>query len=280
MVSASARREQALSAMQKGCSKRRACALVQVSRSTLNYRQRMPVKDANLIKQLWEIARRQPRYGYRRVTAVLRQEGEVINPKRVYRLWRQQGLSLPRRRPRKRIASTSLRPIAAQRAGQVWAYDFVFDSCANGQKLKLLTVVDEWTRECLAIEVDARINSGKVLEVLGKLISVHGQPQYLRSDNGPEFVAQAVKDWLKRSGVQTAYIEGGKPWQNGVNESFNGKLRDECLSLEWFSNRAEAKVVIEHWRRHYNECRPHSSLGYQTPAQVRAGQTSVGTVAC
>jgi putative transposase len=239
----------------------------------------MPVKDANLSRQLREIAIRQPRYGYRRATALLKQEGEAINPKRVYRLWRKQGLALPRRRPRKRVARQSLRPFAAQQVGQVWAYDFVFDGCANGQKLKMLTVVDEWSRECLAIEVGARINSGKVLEVLGKLMSEHGQPQYLRSDNGPEFVAQQVKDWLKRSGVQTAYIEGGKPWQNGVNESFNGKFRDECLSLEWFKNRAEARVVIEQWRRHYNECRPHSSLGYQTPAQFRAGQTDIGIVA-
>jgi putative transposase len=279
MVSAQGRREQARLAINKGCSTRRACALVQVSRSTLNYKAQMSEKDAKLIGQLRELARQQPRYGYRRATAVLRQEGEAINPKRVYRVWRKQGLALPRRRPRKRVASQSLRPFAAHQAKQVWAYDFVFDGCANGQKLKMLTVVDEWTRECLAIEVGARINSSKVLEVLSRLMSVHGQPQYLRSDNGPEFIARQVKNWLKRSGVETAYIEGGKPWQNGVNESFNGKLRDECLSLEWFKNRAEARVVIEQWRRHYNEGRPHSSLGYQTPAQFRAGQPDIGIVA-
>jgi putative transposase len=266
-------------AIKKSCSTRRACALVQVSRSTLNYRQRLPDKDANLSQRLREIAARHSRYGYRRATAVLRQEGEVINAKRVYRLWRKNELVLPRRRPRKRVSRSSPRPLAVERPRQVWAYDFIFDGCANGQKLKMLTVVDEWTRECLAIEVGAPIHSGKVLEVLGKLMSVHGQPEYLRSDNGPEFVARQVKDGLKKSGVQTAYIEGGKPWQNGVNESFNGKFRDECLNVEWFKNRGEAKVVIEQWRRHDNERRPHSSLGYQTPAQFRAGQPDIGIVA-
>ena len=160
----------------------------------------------------------------------------------------------------------------------MWAYDFVFDTCANGQKPKILTVIDEWTRESLAVEVEARINSRGVIDVLAKLMGRHGSPRYLRSDNGPEFVSTAVKEWLSRSGVQTAYIEGGKPWQNGLNESFNGKLRDECLNLEWFRNRAEAKVVIEQWRKHYNEQRPHSSLGYKTPAQFRAEQTSIGAI--
>ncbi len=172
----------------------------------------------------------------------------------------------------------SLRPLAPKQACQVWAYDFIFDSCANGQKLKMLTVVDEWTRESLAIEVEGRINSPRVIEVLEKLMSLYGQPQYLRSDNGPEFIAKRVKEWLKKSGVETAYIDAGKLWQNGMNESFNGKLRDECLNLEWFANRAEAKVVIEQWRKHYNEKRPHSSLGYKTPAQFRAEQTGMGAI--
>jgi putative transposase len=239
---------------------------------------RMKEKDVRLASRLRLIARTHTRYGYRRATALIKQEGEVINPKRVYRLWRKEGFSLPRRRPRKRVGTVSLRPLAPKQVGKVWAYDFVFDSCANGQKLKMLTVVDEWTRESLAIEVEGRINSPRIIEVLERLMSLHGQPQYLRSDNGPEFVAKKVKDWLKKSGVETAYIEGGKPWQNGLNESFNGKLRDECLNLEWFANRAEAKVVIEKWRKHYNEKRPHSSLGYKTPAQFRAEQTGIGAI--
>jgi putative transposase len=139
-------------------------------------------------------------------------------------------------------------------------------------------LVDEWTRECLAIEVGARINSSSVVEVLARLMSLHGRPTYLRSDNGPEFVAKRVKEWLKAGGVQTTYIEPGKPWQNGTNESFNSKLRDECLNMQWFRNRAEAKIIIERWRRHYNEDRPHSSLDHQTPAQLRAGRINVGVL--
>jgi putative transposase len=239
----------------------------------------MKEKDAELIDKLKLIARSHTRYGYRRATALLKQDGEDVNPKRVYRLWRREGLSLPRRRPRKRVRTLSLRPLAPKQAGEVWAIDFVFDTCANGEKLKMLTVVDEWTRESLAVEVEARINSRAVIDVLAKLMSLHGQPQYLRSDNGPEFVSKAIKQWLSKSGVQTAYIERRKPWQNGLNESFNGKLRDECLNLEWFRNRAEAKAVIEQWRKHYNEHRPHSSLGYKTPAQFRAEQTGMGAVA-
>ena len=278
MVSALVRRQQARLAVKRGCSIRRACALVRVSRSTLNYTSRMREKDAKLASKLRLIANTHTRYGYRRATALIKQEGEVINPKRIYRLWNKEGLTLPRRRPRKRVRTISLRPLAPKQAGKVWAMDFVFDSCANGQKLKMLTIVDECTRECLGVEVEGRISSPRVIEVLEKLMSAYGQPQYLRSDNGPEFVAKKVKEWLKRSGVETAYIDAGKPWQNGVNESFNGKLRDECLNLEWFRNRAEAKVVIEQWRKHYNEQRPHSSLGYKTPAQFRAEQIGMGAI--
>lgn len=162
-----------------------------------------------------------------------------------------------------------VRPLPADRPNQVWAYDFVHDTCANGQQLKILTVVDEWSRECLAAEVEGRITAARVIRVVQRLIHQYGLPTYIRSDNGPEFVAHAVKAWLAEQGIQTAYIEGGKPWQNGTNESFNGKLRDECLNLEWFRHRREAQIVIEQWRRQYNEQRPHSSLGYQPPSQVR-----------
>ena len=172
---------------------------------------------------------------------------------------------MPRKRPRRRVAASRPRPTPATGPNHVWAYDFVHDTCANGQKLKCLTIVDEWTHESLAIEVAGSIRSRRVLEVLAKLVSVRGAPRYLRSDNGPEFVATAVLRWLTESGIDTAYIAPGKPWQNGVDESFNGKFRDECLNMEWFRSRAEAVVVIEAWRRHYNEVRPHSSLGYLTP---------------
>jgi putative transposase len=151
----------------------------------------------------------------------------------------------------------------------MWAYDFVFDACANGQQLKCLTVVDEFSRECLAIEVAGSVRSSRVIEVLSRLISVHGSPKYLRSDNGPEFVSKAILRWLLKANIGTAHIAPGKPWQNGNNESFNGKFRDECLSMEWFRNRIDAKTTIEQFRRQYNEVRPHSSLGNLTPAEFK-----------
>ena len=208
-----------------------------------------------------------PRYCYRRIRIFLGRDGHPMSPGRAHRLWRHAELQVPRRRPRKRIASGRPRPLAPTGANQVWSYDFVFDWCANGQQLKCLTVTDEWTREGLAIEVDGRIRSDRVIEVLSRLISERGAPLYLRSDNGPEFVARALLKWMADHSIETALIDPGKPWQNGVAESFNGKFRDECLSAEWFLSLAQAKVVIEAWRRHYNEVRPHSSLGYLTPAE-------------
>ena len=162
------------------------------------------------------------------------------------------------------------RPQAPSGPNQVWSYDFVFDHCANGQQLKCLTVTDEFTKEGLAIDVNARIRSPRVIDVLSRLVSARGAPSFLRSDNGPEFVSKALLSWIVAQGIGTALIEPGKPWQNGVAESFNGKFRDECLNLEWFRSRAEAKVIIETWRRHYNEVRPHSSLGYLTPNEFAA----------
>jgi putative transposase len=151
----------------------------------------------------------------------------------------------------------------------VWAYDFVYDACANGQQLKCLTVIDEYTRECLAIDVAGSIRSARVIELLSRLVSTHGAPRYLRSDNGPEFVSRAVLRWLTQANIDTAHIDPGKPWQNGSNESFNGKFRDECLSLQWFKNRIDAKILIEMFRCEYNEVRPHSSLGQLTPIQFK-----------
>jgi putative transposase len=210
-----------------------------------------------------------PRYGYRRIRIFLQRQGHVLGWHRTHRLWRQAGLTLPRRRPRRRIASSRPRPVPAVTANFMWAYDFVFDACASGQQIKCLTVVDEFTRECLAIDVAGSIRSRRVIDMLAQLISVHGAPRYLRSDNGPEFVSRAVLEWLQAQGIETALIDPGKPWQNGADESFNGKLRDECLSLEWFRSRAEARVVIENWRRHYNAVRPHSSLKYLTPYEFK-----------
>jgi putative transposase len=175
------------------------------------------------------------------------------------------------RRPRtRRVATSRPRPLPPTAINHVWAYDFVFDTCANGQTLKCLTIIDEFTRECLAIDVAGGIRSARVIEVLTQLVSVHGAPRYLRSDNGPEFVARAILRWLQTAAIETAFIDPGKPWQNGADESFNGKFRDQHLSLQWFRNRVEAKVSIEAWRRHYNDVRPHSSLGYLTPAAFKA----------
>ncbi len=193
-----------------------------------------------------------------------------MSPDRMHRLWKRAGLQVPRKRPRRRLATSRPRPTAPEARNHVWAYDFVFDACANGQVLKCLTIVDEWTRECLAIDVAGRLRSARVIEVLSQLISVQGAPRYLRSDNGPEFVSRAVLRWLLAAGVDTALIDPGKPWQNGTDESFNGKFRDECLNVEWFRSRAEAGIVIEQWRRHYNDVRPHSSLGYRKPREFRA----------
>jgi len=168
---------------------------------------------------------------------------------------------------RRRVASNRPRPLAPTEANQVWAYDFVFDTCANGQQLKCLTVVDEFTRECLAIDVAGGIRSARVIEVLAKLVSLRGAPRYIRSDNGPEFISAAIVRCVHSQGFDTAHIDPGKPWQNGTDESFNGRFRDECLSMEWFRTRSEAVPMIESWRKHYNEVRPHSSLGYLTPKE-------------
>ena len=270
MVSVPARREQVAYAMRRGLSQRRSCTLLQVARSALSYQSMKAEKDTPVLERMTALGAQYPRFGYRRIRVFLAREGHGMSFGRCHRLWRCARLQVPRRRPRKRIARGRPRPLAPTGANQVWSYDFVFDWCANGQQLKCLTVTDEWTREGLAIEVDGRIRSGRVIEVLSRLISERGAPLYLRSDNGPEFVARALLKWMADQGIETALIDPGRPWQNGVAESFNGKFRDECLSLEWFLSRAQAKVVIEAWRRRYNEVRPHSSLGYLTPAEFVA----------
>lgn len=277
MVSAPVRRQQVPYATHRGRSQRRACALLSVARSGLGYRPRLVETDEPVVTAMRELGRQYPRYGYRRIRVFLARRGFAMSPDRAYRLWRRAGLQVPRRRPRRRVATGRPRPLAPTRANQVWAYDFVFDACANGQQLKCLTVVDEWTRECLAIDVAGSLRSARVIDVLARLVSLHGAPTYLRSDNGPEFVSRAILEWLRTANIDTAAIDPGKPWQNGTDESFNGKFRDECLSLEWFRTRAEATVMIETWRRHYNEVRPHSSLGYLTPKEFKRDRSSTTT---
>jgi putative transposase len=269
MVSARVRRQQIAYVCQRGRSVRRACALLSVARSTVHYESRLARKDAPAVTVMRELAAQYPRYGYRRIQVFLERRGHAMSPDRAYRLWQLHRLQVPRKRPRRRVALHRPRPLPATGVGQVWAYDFVFDACANGQQIKCLTVIDEYTRECLAIDVGGSIRSGRVIDVLAQLVSVHGAPRYLRSDNGPEFVSRAVLRWLLQAHIDTACIDPGKPWQNGSNESFNGKLRDECLSMEWFRNRIDAKIVIEQFRHQYNEIRPHSSLGQLTPAEFK-----------
>lgn len=269
MVSVPARRQQVAYALKRSLSVRRACCLLRVARSSLNYVSRLDAKDAPVLAAMRRLSAQYPRYGYRRIQVFLEREGFVMSADRAHRLWKKERLQVARKRPRRRVASARPRPMAPTGANQVWAYDFVFDACANGQQLKCLTIVDEYTRECLAIDVAGSIRSGRVIDVLSRLMSERGMPKVLRSDNGPEFVSEAILRWALRCGLDSALIDPGKPWQNGTNESFNGKFRDECLSMEWFRSRAEAKVLIELWRQHYNDVRPHSSLGKQTPAAFR-----------
>lgn len=247
----------------------RCCALLGVARSSFYYKHEANEEDAKLVAQLQEIARRHKRYGYRRAWALLRRQGEKVNRKRVYRLWKEAKLSVPRKRFRKRLKKGLSMPLQALYPKHVVTYDFMQDETADGRRLKILTLVDEFTRESPAIEVDRRMPSAGVIEVLEKTFEKWGWPEYLRSDNGPEFVARQVQAWLAERGVKTHYIDPGSPWQNPYGESFNDKVRGECLNLELFGSVPEARYVVEAWRRHYNEERPHMSLGYLTPVEFR-----------
>lgn len=267
MVSAPVRRQQVAYAQQRGISVRRACALLSVARSALGYRSRLAERDAPVAAAMRELAEQYPRFGYRRIQIFLRRRGLAMSAERAYRIWRRCGLQVPRKRPRRRLRSSGPRPLPPSGRNHVWAYDFVFDACANGQRLKCLTVIDEYTRECLAIDVAGSIRSERVIEVLSKLVSVRGAPRHMRSDNGPEFVSHAILRWLADARIETALIAPGKPWQNGMNESFNGKFRDECLAMHWFKNRIDARVLIEEWRQQFNTVRPHSSLDQRTPLE-------------
>ncbi len=274
MVGAPVRRKQVAYLREGGLSVRRACALMSVARSALHYESRLVKRDAPAVSAMRELAAEYPRYGYRRIQIFLARRGHVMGAQRCQRLWRLHGLQVPKKHPRRRVAMSRPRPLPATGANAVWAYDFVFDACANGQPLKCLTVIDEYTRECLAIDVAGSIRSSRVIEVLSRLVSIHGAPRYLRSDNGPEFVSRAILQWVAAESIETALIDPGKPWQNGMNESFNGKFRDECLNLQWFKNRIDAKILIEEFRRQYNEVRPHSSLGQLTPVQFKRQLTA------
>ncbi len=252
-----------------GVTERRACRVLGQSRSTQRRVWQRAEDEPRLVGRIVELARAYGRYGYRRITALLRREGWRVNTKRVARIWREQGLKVPRRQPKRGrlwLNDGSCVRRRARRPNHVWSYDFVFDRTQDGRPLRMLAIVDEYTRECLSIDVARRLGSENVLERLSDLFLERGTPAYIRSDNGPEFTATAVRDWLGRLGVGTLFIEPGSPWENGYVESFNGKLRDELLNGEIFYTLLEAQVLIERWRRQYNRFRPHSALGYRPPA--------------
>jgi putative transposase len=252
-----------------GVSERKACAVLGQHRSTQRKLPRGSDDEAALTADIVELAKRYGRYGYRRIAALLRDAGWAVNRKRVERIWRREGLKVPQRqakRGRLWLADGSGIRLRPERANHVWAYDFVEDRMRDGRKFRMLCVVDEFTREALAIRVARKLGSTEVIDVLTDLFLTHGTPGHIRSDQGPEFIAAAVKAWITGVGARTAYVEKASPWENGYVESFNGKLRDEFLNGEVFNTVREAQVLIEGWRQHYNRVRPHSSLGYRPPA--------------
>jgi transposase InsO family protein len=256
-----------------GVSERRACRALGVPRSSQRYVATEREREEELLLRIVALAREHPRYGYRRIAALLRREGWSVNRKRVHRLWRREGLKVPQvQRKRRRLGASEngCTRRRAERPNHVWSYDFVMDQTADGRRLKILPVVDEYTRECLTIEVERSMTAEDVVSTLEYLFEVRGVPEHIRSDNGPEFIAEAVKGWLARRGSGALYIEPGSPWEDAYSETFNSRLRDELLDREMFETLKEAKVLLEDHRLDYNEHRPHSSLGYRTPAEFAA----------
>ena len=257
-----------------GLSERKACKVLNQSRSTQRYQPKLPDKDKPVIKDLLALHVEHPRYGYRRITIKLREKDWIINFKRVYRLWCAEGLKVPRKQHKKRTfdgssANTCHRK-RPEHYNHIWSYDFLSERLENGRLMKLLVVIDEFTRECLAIDVNRKIKGPDVVEVLRYLFAVRGAPDFIRSDNGPEFVSEVVKKFLRNSDVDTLYIEPGSPWENGYVESFNSKFRDESLNRELFLHIDELRYVANRWRMDYNHYRPHSSLDYMAPAAFSA----------
>lgn len=257
---------------QAAISQRRACCLVGLSRSVLSYRSAKQRSDARLQGRLRELAAERKRFGYRRLHVLLRREGYVVNHKKVYRLYREADLAV-RRRKRRRGLAVARQPLQLPScANQVWSMDFVMDSLANGRRLKILTVVDDLTKESVLIEPAHSLTGDDVAELLDRVSQFRGYPDAVRTDQGPEFTCKAFDQWAYEHGVTPLLIQAGKPTQNAYIESFNGKLRDECLNEHWFRNLHQAQKIISAWRRDYNEQRPHSSLDYLTPAEFAVNQ--------
>lgn len=252
-------------------SERRACKVIGQHRSVQRYQKKRRKLDQPLTERIIELASDYGRYGYRRITALLNQEGWGVNHKRVQRIWRMEGLKVPQKQPKRSRLWLNDGSCIRHRPtfkNHVWSYDFVHHRTHDGRSYRMLNIMDEFTRECLTIKVKRRINSFDVLETLADLFLLHGQPKFIRSDNGPEFIAERLRDWLSSLEVKTLFIEPGSPWENGYIESFNGRLRDELLNGEIFYTLNEAKVILESWRKEYNHVRPHSSLGYRVPVPL------------
>lgn len=253
-------------------SERRACRVLGQPRSSQRYAPRQADRDTAIVERMAALSAGNPRYGYRRIWALLRREGWEVNKKRVQRLWRGADLKVPRKQHKKRrIALGSSESGCSRRRAEyidhVWSYDFAMDQTEDGRRLKVMPVVDEHSRECLALEMERSITAGDVVETLRRLFRDRGGPKYIRSDNGPEFIAEAIKRHLAASGVGTLYIQPGSPWENAHSETFVGRLRDELLDRELFANLKEAKVLAADYREHYNHHRPHGALGYLTPKE-------------
>lgn len=257
-----------------GVSERRACRVMGQPRSSQRHTSTKAGKDGAFLERIVALSRDNPRYGYRRTWALLRREGWKVNKKRVQRLWREAGLKVPQKQhKRRRLLGSGENGVTRRRAqypNHVWSYDFAMDGTEDGRRLKVMPVVDEYSRECLALEMERSITAEDVVTTLARLFAQRGEPDYIRSDNGPEFIAEAVKEWLANSGVKTLYIEPGAPWENAYAETFISRMRDELLDREVFANVAEAKVLAEDYRDHYNRHRPHGALGYLTPAEFAA----------
>lgn len=271
-MSPAAKRAAAKDLVKRGrCSERRACAVLEAPRSTVRYQRRVRSDEAALRKRMRKLAGKYPRYGFRRILALLRREGWRANKKRVHRLWKEEGLQRKRKAKKRRACGpTAGLPVKAEYPHRVWSYDFIEDRTERGGKLRMLSVLDEFTRECLHIRVERSIGAAKVIASLEWLFLVHGAPAYIRSDNGPELVAKALQAWLEERGAETIYITPGSPWENPYIESFHDKFRDECLNMHVFTDGRHAQTVVEAWRKEYNEARPHSSLDYMTPAEFAA----------
>lgn len=256
-------------------SQRRACRVLDQPRSTQRYSLRVPDDEPLLLAAMHALVRQHPRYGYRMIWAKLRLDGWRVNRKRVYRLWKREGLKVPQKQSKKRRLGHSdnscVRCVASCK-NDVWAWDFIHDRDEHGRPLKWLSLVDEYTRECLLLEVQRSITAVDVVALISELMLIRGVPGHIRSDNGPEFIAAAIRDYLALAGVETLYIEPGAPWQNGYAESFHSRVRDELLDAELFRGLRDAKALAASWKNEYNHRRPHSSLGYQTPAAYAATQ--------